>query len=192
MKLQNGAPQYRVSWYGYDQTWNTWEGPDNIVDKQLIKDFNSQEQVKVGLHQTMMELREQVAQYLMTCKGTKHLYKLEFPQACYVSVAHALLARLASPQSREGKRALQIEFDKGPQVQTSAVQVNEMQDIGDILDLVLVRPENSDGAVIYKRGKGSNHSIVLAGPPFVAQYANQLPCPPHPASATIPWLLQVH
>ena len=40
VKPSRGGILYRVSWDGYDQTYDTWEPRGNVLDSRLIKDFD--------------------------------------------------------------------------------------------------------------------------------------------------------
>ena len=57
-RVKSGTIQYLINWDGYDQTYDTWEDPENLLDKQLLRDFNSNRTVKVDTEQAMWELRE--------------------------------------------------------------------------------------------------------------------------------------
>ena len=53
--------QYRLTWDGYDQTYDTWETVDAVVDSQLIDDFEATIDVSMPLKQPMGEMRENIS-----------------------------------------------------------------------------------------------------------------------------------
>ena len=162
-----GSHEYRMSWEGYDQTYNTWEPAKNILDPQLIVNFEASRQVVVDTGEAWWACREGMAQVMFKIRHTRHGYVLSVPQASYSSVGQALLLRIARPPSREGKEPLEMEIDVSGGFRTTAIQYNLLSDIGWFLSLELVREESSYGCVVVKRGRGSCHDMWIAGPPFV-------------------------
>ena len=136
-----GSHEYRMSWEGYDQTYNTWEPAKNILDPQLIVDFEAGRQVVVDTGEALWACREGMAQVMFKIRHTRHGYVLSVPQASYSSVGQALLLRIARPPPREGKEPLEMEIDVSGGFRTTAIQYNLLSDIGWFLSLELVREE---------------------------------------------------
>ena len=68
MRPSRAGIQYRITWAGYDQTYDTWEPRENVLDSRLIKDFETTLELSIPLQQPMGQLREAVAKALTAMK----------------------------------------------------------------------------------------------------------------------------
>ena len=60
--------QYRMTWEGYDMTYDTWERSENVVDKSLIDHFEASINLSIPVNQLLFKLREEVAKCMMKIK----------------------------------------------------------------------------------------------------------------------------
>ena len=107
--------EYRVTWDGYDMTYDTWEPCENIVDTSLIDEFVFEASIDmfIPLQQPVGQLREAVAARMMKIKAPEKGVSVDVPLAVFLPVARALLAHAARPPSRRGRKPLQLEYDTG-------------------------------------------------------------------------------
>ena len=174
MKPSRGGILYRVSWYGYDQTYDTWEPRENVLDSRLIKDFDVTLQVSIPLQQPMGQLREVVAAALTKMKHATKGMCVEVPLAAHLEVARAMIERASKPPSRRGCKPLPIEYDTGKRLRTMQLQLEHPEDIAWLAQLHLQR-DGAYGCAILKKGRGGNSNMTVLGGPLVLSFTEPLP-----------------
>ena len=102
MRPSRAGIQYRITWAGYDQTYDTWEPRENVLDSRLIKDFETTLELSIPLQQPMGQLREAVAKALTAMKHPMQGMCVDVPLAALLGVARAVIERAAKPPSRRG------------------------------------------------------------------------------------------
>ena len=122
VKPSSQGIQYRVTWLDYDQTYDTWEPRENILDASLIEDYDATVQLTIPLEQPMWQLREEVAKMLMGIKRPMQGMEVEVPLASYLEVARAVIRRATKPPSCRGGKPLEIEYDQGARWRTMQLQ----------------------------------------------------------------------
>ena len=174
MKPSREGNLFRVSWDGYDQTYDTWEKREDILDARLIKNFEASIPLSLPLQQVMGQLREAVATKLMKIKRPEQGMQAEVPLAALLDVARVLLERASKPPSRRGCKPLQIEFDTGKRWRTMELQLDEPEDIAWLLQLHLQR-EGAYGCAIFKKGRGGNSNMTVLGGPLLLTFTEPVP-----------------
>ena len=172
VRPSRAGPQYRVTWEGYDQTYDTWEPAEHIEDKSLLKNFKASIDVSINLEQPMWQLREAVAQRLMGIKRPAASVEIDVPQAALLPVARAILARAAHPPSC--RKGLKLEYHTGPRWRSIELQINEPEQVASLLQLQLHR-EGAYGCAILKKGRGGNSNLTVIGAPVVLSYVEPVP-----------------
>ena len=173
-RRSRGRIEYRVTWDGYDQSFDTWEPLENILDKRLLREFNTPINLSVPMEQPLHALREGVALRLMKIRHPEASVEVAVPIAALPSVAHALLAHASHPPSRRGVRGVVAEVDLGRKWKTSSLQLDDPEDVAWLLQLHLVRPDNAYGCAMLKKGRGGNHNMTIMGAPVVLSYTEPL------------------
>ena len=174
MKPSRGGLLYRVSWWGYDQTYDTWEPRENVLDSRLIKDFDVTLQLSIPLQQPMGQLREVVAAALTKMKHATEGMCVEVPLAAQLEVARAMIERAAKPPSRRGYKPLPIEYDTGKGWRTMQLQLEQPEDIAWLVQLHLQR-DGAYGCAILKKGRGGNSNMTVLGGPLVLSFTEPVP-----------------
>jgi len=173
-RVGRAGPVYLVSWAGYDETYNTWEPRENILDASLIKDYDATVQLTIPLEQPMWQLREEVAKMLMGIKRPMQGMEVEVPLASYLEVARAVIRRATKPPSCRGGKPLEIEYDQGARWRTMQLQLEEPSDIAWLLQLQLHR-EGAYGCAIFKKGRGGNSNMTVLGGPLLLTFSEPTP-----------------
>ena len=166
--------QYRITWAGYDQTYDTWEPRENVLDSRLIKDFETTLELSIPLQQPMGQLREAVAKALTAMKHPMQGMCVDVPLAALLGVARAVIERAAKPPSRRGCKALPIEFDTGKKWRAMQLQLEQPEDIAWLVQLHLQR-DGAYGAAILKKGRGGNSNITVLGGPLLLTFTEPVP-----------------
>ena len=166
--------EYRVTWDGYDMTYDTWEPCENIVDTSLIDEFEASIDVSIPLQQPVGQLREAVAARMMKIKAPEKGVSVDVPLAAFLPVARTLLAHAARPPSRRGRKPLQLEYDTGPRWRTIQLQLEQPEDIGWLLQLHQQR-DGAYGAAIVKKGRGGNSNMTVMGGVVLLAYTEPVP-----------------
>ena len=174
MKPSRGGLLYRVSWWGYDQTYDTWEPRENVLDSRLIKDFDVTLQLSIPLQQPMGQLREVVAAALTKMKHATEGMCVEVPLAAQLEVARAMIERAAKPPSRRGYKPLPIEYDTGKGWRTMQLQLEQPEDIAWLVQLHLQR-DGAYGCAILKKGRGGNSNMTVLGGPLMLSFTEPVP-----------------
>ena len=173
-RVGRAGPVYLVSWAGYDETYNTWEPRENILDASLIKDYDATVQLTIPLEQPMWQLREEVAKMLMGIKRPMQGMEVEVPLASYLEVARAVIRRATKPPSCRGGKPLEIEYDQGARWRTMQLQLEEPSDIAWLNQLQLHR-EGAYGCAIFKKGRGGNSNMTVLGGPLLLTFSEPTP-----------------
>lgn len=121
--------------------------------------------MRVDCAQGWYELRDLVAKDLLKNKHPKLKFTVHMP--AYQAVALKMLEHLRRPPSREGVKPMELEYDFGSTVQTTSIQLDHFEDIAWALQLHLVREDQMFGAMVFKKGRASNHTVFVCGPPAV-------------------------
>jgi len=174
VKPSRGGILYRVSWDGYDQTYDTWEPRGNVLDSRLIKDFDVTVELSLSLQQPMGQLREQVAAALTQMKRPTEGMCVEVPLAAHLDVARAMIERAAKPPSRRGCKPLPIEYDTGTKWRTMQLQLEQPEDVAWLTQLHLQR-DGAYGCAILKKGRGGNSNMTVLGGPLVLSFTEPVP-----------------
>ena len=116
--------------------------------------------------QAEYDAREATAIELLKMRYVQEELYINVPSAAHPAVALPLLAAWSRPPSRAGKAPLEIHDDTTATRRTRWIQLDLLDDIAWLLRLELVRNEQMFGCVVYKKGKASNHTIYVFGPPF--------------------------
>jgi hypothetical protein len=162
--------EYLCSWEGYDQVYDSWVKARD-VGRGLVASFNSGRDVIVDFEDALYDLRDAVAGAVIKLRRPEGSLEVMVPSCAFGALASALLRRCARPPSRAGKKSLRITVTKKGSRQTSEVELQELNDLAWLLQLHVVRPEKAFGCVVFKKGRGSQHDMLICGPPFVISYA---------------------
>eukprot|EP00966_Prymnesium_polylepis_P203639 4717889-Prymnesium_polylepis.1 len=119
----------------------------------------------------------------MKTKMPKQEFVVKIPSASFSPITHALLSRATRPPSRAGKQAMKLEKDIGASRQTTQLQLDELDDIGHLLQLHVARPNNMYGAAVVKKGRASAHDMLVCGLPAVLRCAALATLAPSRAAA---------
>ena len=174
MRPSRAGIQYRITWAGYDQTYDTWEPRENVLDSRLIKDFDVTLQLSIPLQQPMGQLREVVAAALTKMKHATEGMCVEVPLAAQLEVARAMIERAAKPPSRRGYKPLPIEYDTGKGWRTMQLQLEQPEDIAWLVQLHLQR-DGAYGCAILKKGRGGNSNMTVLGGPLMLSFTEPVP-----------------
>ena len=162
---------YYLRWDGYDRVYNTFELAANIVDKQLLADFHKARSPE--LMQAEFDVREQVAAGMLKMRRGQVDFTVEVPASA--GGGAKLLDLWSRPPSRAGKAPVELSVTETESTRTTELQLDLLDDLAWVLKLELVRSEQAFGCVVFKRGKGSNHGMLVFGPPFTAWLVEPLP-----------------
>jgi len=94
-----GQIQNLVNWEKYDQSFDTWEPRENILDKRLLKSFHKTVDVTVDVHDLLHALREAVVQELMGLEHPEASVEVPVPLAALGPLARAIFEQARRPPS---------------------------------------------------------------------------------------------
>ena len=159
-RVHRGQIQNLVNWEKYDQSFDTWEPRENILDKRLLKSFHKTVDVTVDVLDMLLALREAVVQALMGLKRPEASVVVPMPLVALGPLARAIFELARRPPSRRGRGPLQLVIDVGAQWKSTQLQLVMPEDIAWLLLLPQLRPVNAFGCAVLKKGKASN-TIML-------------------------------
>ena len=128
LRRNRGLLEYRLTWEGYDQSFDTWEPEWNVLDKRLINNFCVSVDVNIDLQQPLYELRKEVEKQLMKIKRPQANLEVTVSLAALPPVARALLRLATRPPSRRGLEPLKVEISSNTRGMTAQLQLDEPED----------------------------------------------------------------
>ena len=169
-RVHRGQIQNLVNWEKYDQSFDTWEPRENILDKWLLKGFHKTVDVTVDVQDLLHALREAVVQALMGLKRPEASVEVPVPLAALGPLARAIFELARRPPSRRGRGPLLLVIDVGAQWKSTQLQLDMPEDIAWLLQLHQLRPDNAYGCAVLKQGKSSNNNMLILGAPVLLSF----------------------
>lgn len=159
-RIKSGHKHYLIRWESYDATYDTWEHGEADVAPVLINKFDAK---VTGIRHQLWLFRDCIAQYGLKLRAERGDVIIDCP-GIHGAEAHALLAYLARPPSREALTPLTINSKVYGGRRCTSVELPALDDIASALLLHTVRPDACYGALVHSKGRSQDSDMFFFGP----------------------------